>query len=195
MLKKFIHGLVFGAGFAVAFILVSGVVLCYLLPHWAGYSVTQASSPASASVVEVAAASSPATQDYSFFNQSAHPSMQLPHGGGILSMMPVSTAAGSKKPNTYQLWLTENKLWEIRTREEQVDIRALPYPAQADSAELNKIMQKIQDNPLSGPSSMTIDSDSIAQLKSGKRLPQDKILNGQLHISAEGAVFVIPNPY
>jgi hypothetical protein len=44
-------------------------------------------------------------------------------------------------------------------------------------------------------SAMTVSASDIAILKSGEHPRRDSSLNGDLMISVEGVVFVIPNPY
>jgi hypothetical protein len=197
MLKRFINGLVFGSGFAIAFVLVGAIAMNYVLPRLVTSAITETKqpefkNPKEAEVVKPDSKLPPETKDFSFFNSGGR--MEIPSGGGILSMSPVSTAKGSKRPSTYQLWLTESKLWQIRTNEERVEIEELPYPKNASITNLDQIMLKSL-GIASRQSSMTVSPESIAMLKSTGRCDRDETLNGKLKISTEGVVFVVPNPY
>jgi hypothetical protein len=132
-------------------------------------------------------------REFSFFKHSKD-RMQVPPGGGILAMSPMNTDQGSKRPSTYQLWMTESKLWQIRTIEEKAEIEELPYPKDASVADLDKLMHK---NLGFGArqSSMTVSAHEVSSLKTTGDSSRDETLNGKLRISVEGVVFVQPNPY
>ena len=197
MLKRFLNGIVFGSGFAIAFVLVGAVAMNYVLPRLITSAITETKqpdfkNPKEVEVIQPVPTSSQETKDYSFFNSGGR--LEIPSGGGILSMSPVSTEKDSKKPSTYQLWLTESKLWQIRTNEEKVEIEELPYPKNASISNLDQIMSE-KLGGASRQSSMTVSPETIAMLKSTGRCDRDKSLNGELKISVEGVVFVAPNPY
>ena len=197
MLKRFLNGIVFGSGFAIAFVLVGAVAMNYVLPRLITSAITETKqpdfkNPKEAEFIQSPSKSSPEAKDFSFFNAGGR--MEIPNGGGILSMSPVSTEKGSKRPSTYQLWLTESKLWQIRTNEEKVEIEELPYPKNANVSNLDQIMSE-KLGAASRNSSMTVSPETIATFKSTGRCDRDKTLNGKLNISSEGVVFVVPNPY
>jgi len=108
-------------------------------------------------------------------------------------MSPTNTKPGAKRPNTYQLWLTEKALWQIRTIEEKVEIEELPYPKVADVSELDRLMRE-KVGFAAGQGTMTVSSEEIRRLKAGLS-SRDGSLNGRLSMSVEGVVFVMPNPY
>jgi hypothetical protein len=120
--------------------------------------------------------------------------MKIPQGGGLLAMSPMNTVKGSKRPSTYQLWLTESKLWQIRTVEEKVEIEELPYPANASVNDLDSLIRK-NLGFAARQSTMTVSADELSRLKSAGSSSRDDTLNGTLRISVEGVVFVQPNPY
>ncbi len=120
--------------------------------------------------------------------------MKIPPGGGILAMSPMTTAQGSKRPSTYQLWLTESKLWQIRTVEEKVEIEELPYPKDASVADLDNLMRKNLGFQ-ARQSTMTVSAHDVSSLRSTGESSRDDSMNGKLRISVEGVVFVQPNPY
>lgn len=202
MLKKFRDGLVFGCGFALALAVVWciwGIAAAYFMPRIleSAASTTKQpefKSPVEARVVESAPAGVPEKSDFSFFKHSKD-RMKIPaDGGGILAMSPTTTVKGSRRPSTYQLWLTESKLWQIRTVEEKAEIEELPYPANANVQDLDNLMRK---NLGFGArqSTMTVSGYDVSSLKSGRDSSRDDTLNGKLRISVEGVVFVQPNPY
>lgn len=198
MLKKFFDGLVFGAGFAIAFALVWAIGISFVMPRLftsltAETKQPQFKNPSNAKFVEPDSSITPEKKEFSFFKNSGE-RMKIPPNGGILSMSPVTTAKGSKKPSTYQLWLTESKLWQIRTIEEKAEIEELPYPKNASVNDLDKLMSD-KLGLASRQSTMTVSSDEIARLKSTGNSLRDETLNGKLKISVEGVVFLVPNPY
>lgn len=198
MLKKFLDGLVFGFGLAVSLVVVSAIVIYFVVPKL----VTSYSSetkeptfqnPSSAVVKEPESKVEPEKKEFSFFKDSGD-RMRMPEGGGLLAMSPLPTPKGSKRPSTYQLWLTESTLWQIRTIEEKVEIEQLPYPKGASVKTLNDLMHK-NLGFTSGQSTMTVSPQEISSLKSSGGARRDESLNGKLQISVEGVVFVLPNPY
>ncbi|HXI37206.1 MAG TPA: hypothetical protein VNH80_09860 [Burkholderiales bacterium] len=201
MLKKFLDGLLFGAGFAIAFAVVWMAWTfgaSYFLPRMLEWSSSTTREPEFKRPVDTQVArpvpATPAeTKEYSFFKRSGE-RMKIPEGGGILAMSPMTTAKGAKRPNTYQLWLTDSKLWQIRTVDEKVEVEELPYPPNANVSNLDELMRK---NLGFGArqSTMTVSSHELGSLKSGGPSSRDATLNGKLSLTVEGVVFVQPNPY
>lgn len=198
MFKRFVDGLIFGAGFAIALVVVWTVGYMLLMPRLTAYFVSQATqtrqpefdNPREAKAVEPTPSIESEQKAFSFFKH-AGVTMKIPPGGGILSMAPIATAKGSKRPSTYQLWLTEDKLWQIRTTEEKAEVEELPYPKEASMEGLGKVMfEKV--GPASGQSTMTVSPVELARLKSNGHGGEDRSLNGTLKISVEGVVFVLP---
>jgi hypothetical protein len=198
MLKKFLGGLVFGSGFAVALVAIWLIGMTFIAPRMMESSTTRTKqpefkNPLEAKVATPDPATAPGKRDFSFFKNSGE-RMKIPPGGGILAMSPIDTAQGSKRPSTYQLWLTESKLWQIRTVEERVEIEELPYPRNASVTDLDNLMQK-NIGFGAGQGTMTVSADELRRLKSTRDPCCDESLNGKLRISTEGVVFVQPNPY
>lgn len=196
MLKKFVDGLVFGSGFAIAFVIVWTIWMSFVMSHLITSFTTQAEPPEFRNPREAKVATpSPSTlqesKQFSFFNHSGT-QMEIPAGGGILSMAPATTTSGSKRPSTYQLWLTETKLWQIRTAEDKAEVEELPYPKDAGARDLEKLMIEKFGY---AQSTMTISAHDISTFRATGSSSRDKTLNGTLKISTEGVVFVIPNPY
>jgi hypothetical protein len=201
MLKKFFDGLIFGCGFAFALAAIWTIWtigMAYFMPRVMDSVATKTKEPEferpiDAQVVDPVPGGSAEERDFSFFKHAAD-RMKIPPGGGILAMSPITTAKGSKRPSTYQLWLTESKLWQIRTTEEKVEIEELPYPVNADVADLGGQMRKSLGFA-ARQSTMTVSADELSRLKSADRSSRDDSLNGSLRITVEGVVFVQPNPY
>ena len=201
MLKKFLDGLIFGCGFAVALAAIWTVWtigMAYFMPRIMESVATttrepEFKKPVDAQIVNPVPGGEPEERDFSFFKHSAD-RMKIPPGGGILAMSPMNTAKGSRRPSTYQLWLTESKVWQIRTVEEKVEIEELPYPANASVADLDSLMRKSL-GLAARQSTMTVSADELSRLKSADNSSRDDSLNGKLRITVEGVVFVQPNPY
>lgn len=197
MLKKFTDGLIFGSGFAVALIIILSLGIIFVLPK-ALDTLSSANpktqefknpKPADAFIPE-----SSANKDFSFFKSDGE-RMKIPNFGGILSMSVIQSAPDAKRPSTYQLWLTETSLWQIRTIEDKVEIEALDRPQNANADILDKLMsEKIGSSGRQGGTT-TISSSEIQHLKSGSGASRDSMLNGKLTLSKEGVVFVYPNNY
>lgn len=196
MLKKFLSGLVFGAGFSIAFVAIWIVGVVYLLPRVVGVShkAPAFEHPKSAEVAKpdhsLAQGSS---RKFDFFKNSEN-RMKIPENGGILSMSPVSTPADAERPNTYQLWLTHSELWQIRTVGKKTEIEKLSYPDGASVKTLDSLMRK-NLGIAAMQSTMTVSGIQINKLKSSGESWRDDTLNGKLKITVEGVVFVMPNPY
>jgi hypothetical protein len=200
-MRKFLDGVLFGGGLALAFVMVWtlwSLGMAYFMPRMMESAMTTTREPEFRKPVE-ARAVGPAPdaaaghRDFSFFKHSAG-RMKIPPGGGLLAMSPMSTAAGAKRPSTYQLWLTDAKLWQIRTVEEKVEIEELPYPANASVTDLDSQMRKSL-GIAARQSTMTVSADELARIRTTGGSSRDEGLNGKLGISAEGVVFVQPNPY
>jgi len=197
MLKKFFEGIVFGLGLAISFVAFCAIGIYFVLPNLITSYTAQTKEPKfenpSEAVVKEAEPKIESDQkEFSLFK--SRPQMAIPAGGGILSVSPTTTVKGSKRPSTYQLWLTEAALWQIRTVEEKVEIEELPYPKGANMTTLNEIMFK-NLGVASRQSTMTVSPEQISHIKTAGSSSRDETLNGKLKISVEGVVFVLPNPY
>jgi len=198
MLKRFLDGLIFGTGLAIAFVMVTAIGWYLALPKILSSTTVETrqptfDNPKEAVVAEPQPGLTLDSREFSFYKDSGA-RMQVPAGGGILSMSPVTTAKGAKRPSTYQLWLTENKLWQIRTTEDKVEIEELPHTKGMQIEAIDKLMSDKVGLAV-GRSSMTVSSQELRQLKSTGNCGRDEMLNGEMKISTEGVVFVLPNPY
>ncbi|SRR6266581_7033630 len=201
MLKKFLDGLVFGSGLALALAAIWtiwSIGMAYFMPRIMESVATttkepEFKNPVDAQVMDPAPGGTSEKKDFSFFKHSGQ-RMKIPSGGGILAMSPMNTAKGSKKPSTYQLWLTDSKLWQIRTVEDKSEIEELPYPPNASVTDLDNLMRKSLGFA-ARQSTMTVSAEELSKLRSTGESWRDDSLNGKLRISVEGVVFVQPNPY
>jgi hypothetical protein len=200
MLKKILDGALFGLGFALAFVVVWAISMWYVMPKlWEASPPNletrepEFRKPAEAQVATPKPGAAPDKREFSFFKHGRS-RMEIPQGGGILSMSPMSTAQGANRPSTYQLWLTESKLWQIRTTEDKAEIEELPYPKADAVAELGKLMHKSLGYA-ARQSSMTISAFDVDALRTKGETSRDETLNGKLRISVEGVVFIQPGRY
>jgi hypothetical protein len=198
MLRKFLEGIVFGTGFAIACVVIWSMSMFYAIPRVMESVTTQAKvpefeNPIDARIAVPDASGAKIGPDFSFFKRSEE-RMKIPQGGGILAMAPMSTAAGAKRPSTYQLWLTESALWQIRTVEDKAQIERLPRPKDATASDLDRLMRE-KLGPAALQSMMTVSDTEIQTLRATGHSLRDESLNGKLRITVEGVVFVLPNPY
>ena len=198
MLKKFLDGLIFGTGFAIAFVIVCAIGLYFVMPSILTSATVETrqptfDNPKEAVVAEPQPGMSPENKAFSFFKDSGE-RMKIPVGGGILSMSSIATSKYSNIPSTYQLWLTENKLWQIRTTEEKVEIEELPHTENMKVDDLDQLMFK-NLGMNARQSTMTVSAEEINRIKTSGTSSRDDSLNGKLKISVEGVVFLLPEPY
>jgi hypothetical protein len=198
LLRKFVDGLAFGAGLAISFVAVWCIAAYFVLPRLMGPVAMETSTPkfekpTDAQVVTPDPRAGTKERDFSFFRHSAD-RMAIPQGGGILAMAPVTTAAGARRPSTYQLWLTEAGLWQIRTIEDKAQVEQLPRPQGASVLDLDRLMRE-QLGPMARQSTMTVSPVDVQKLRSSGASSRDATLNGKLSITVEGIVFILPNPY
>ncbi len=197
MFRRFVNGIIFGAGFGIAFAAVWIVSLSYILPEVmeSKYKEPDFNNPKPAKVIQPEE-SKPATPvesgEYSFFKHTDR--MKIPPGGGILAMSPMQKEIGDNRPRTYQLWLTQSELWQIRTVKDKVEIEKIPYPENASAETLYELMnEKLGIH--AGQATMTVSGNEISRIKTDGKSPRNQTLNGKLSVTTEGVVFVLPNPY
>ena len=197
VLKKFRDGLVFGAGFAVAFLVVLGISMVFVIPRLMDSVTTQTrvpkfEKPTDAEIAKPDPSAAKSAHDFTFFKRSDR--MKIPHGGGILAMATTITQAVANRPSTYQLWLTESSLWQIQTSGDKAQVEQLPRPASASVEDLDRLMRE-KLGPAALQSTMTVSDMEIQKLRTVGSSSRDESLNGKLNITVEGVVFVLPNAY
>lgn len=198
MLKRFLDGLVFGTGMAVALVAVWSLSMYFAIPWLMTSTITERKipnfdNPTDVQVLKRDASLPESTREFSFFKHSES-RMQIPQGGGILAMAPMSTPPGATRPSTYQLWLTEAGLWQIRTAEDQAQVEKLSRPDNATVRDIDRLMRE-KLGPMALQSTMTVSNGEIQKLQSSGDSSRDDSLNGKLSITVDGVVFVLPNAY
>lgn len=196
MFNKFLSGLVFGSGFAIAFVFITYLGLQVLLPAAINSSnkTPEFKDSKSAEVIEQEPSPTPqmATEtDFKLYKNS-RAKMEVPAGGGILSIAAVKTPAGNNYPSTYQLWITESEFWQVKTTEQKVEIEQLEYPTVLPIDAVDATMREQAGHAMS---TMTVHSETITSLKMGKGSWHDQDMNGKTKITKEGVVFIQPNAF
>jgi hypothetical protein len=198
VLSKFLHGLAFGAGLALAFGTVWILWMCFVVPRVmesfvADPGAPRFGNPADAQAVAPDPGAAKRDREFNFFKHGKS-RMEIPRGGGILALVPVSTPAGEDRPRTYQLWLTEKGLWQVRTNADKAQGEALARPENASVEDLDRLVRE-QLGSTARKSMMTVSEVDIHRLRSTGTSWRDDSLNGKLNITVDGIVFLIPNPY
>ena len=190
-MHTFIRGFIFGLGFCVAVVVFGFASSVFVLPHFieASHDPTFTNPETPDLVVRI-----PESQSkYSFF-KSSRTEMKVPPEGGILAMGVLSTPSGSKRPRTYQLWLTASELWQIQTDEQKPTVEQLPYPESGPVTALYRIQSEHVGN-LSGSGTTTIGAAEIERLKQGFESNGESDLHGKLRITGKGVVFLEPDEF
>lgn len=196
MFKKFLSGLVFGSGFAIAFVFIAYIGLQVIFPAVLSSSdkTPEFNDSKSAGVIEQESSSMAQIAAGTSFElyKNSRAKMQVPTGGGILSIASVNTPTGNKYPSTYQLWITESEFWQVRTTEQNVEIEKLEYPNVLPIDAVDATMRKQAGYAMS---TMTFHSEAITSLKMGHGSWHDQDMNGKTKITIEGVVFIQPNEF
>ena len=196
MLKKFLNGLIFGSGFAIAFLamLYFGLQMIFPSVNDSSDRVPEFSNAQKVEVIkqeERVVSIENSTRDFKLYNDT-RPEMAVSSGGGIVSIATVFTPPENLKPNTYQLWITESEFWQIRTIGDEVEVELLEYPSIAPVNAVQAIMRKQVG---SAQSTMTVRSDEIASLQLGYGSWHEQDMNGKMKITKDNVVFFMPNKY
>jgi hypothetical protein len=198
VLSKFLHGLAFGAGLAIAFATVWVLWMCFVVPPVMQSFVAAPRAPTFENPTEAKGATpdpggAKREREFNFFKHGKS-RMEIPQGGGILALVPVSTPAGEDRPRTYQLWLTEKALWQVRTTGDKAQSEPLARPENANVEDLDRLVRE-QLGSTARKSMMTVSEVDIHKLRSTGTSWRDDSLNGKLSITVDGIVFLVPNPY
>ncbi|MBA6390947.1 hypothetical protein H4J38_09195 [Colwellia sp. BRX10-3] len=196
MFKRFLNGLIFGSGFAIALLAILYFGLQIIFPGVNGSSdrVPEFSNAQKAEVIEQeerVVSIENSVRDFKLYNDT-RPKMEVSSGGGIFSIATVFTPPENLKPNTYQLWITENDFWQIRTIGDEVEVELLEYPLIAPVDAVQATMRKQVG---SAQSTMTVSSEEIASLQLGHGSWHDQDMNGKMKITNNKIVFFMPNKY
>lgn len=201
MFEKFIQGLVFGAGFGIAFVVILYVSKPYVFPEGSAISYTDMpqferplAEPPKITIPVTTAPANAETPGDSSVEQGSGDDAEIPESGGILTMSPVATDAKATRSSTYQLWLTRSGLWRIKTNEDNAELEKLDYPDVASLRTLTRQMEA--DLGMTwGQSTITVSGPEIKQIKSEGVSVKAQTLSGMLQITGEGVVYMLPDPF
>jgi len=196
MLKRFLHGLLFGLGFGLALVVVLTVHFLKVMPQ-----LVEEVLPTSEPIIESGKESQIVpldpekreTREFSFFRTSKR-MREIPLNGGILAMCVLTSEGPGNRPTTFQLWLTEEHLWKIRTEGEAVEVEEEKYPDKEPVESIDELMHE-STGWQSGFSTMVIQSSEIEKLSKGLETSRDDHMNGSLRITEDGVVFFLPTEY
>lgn len=197
MLKKFLYGLAFGAGFGIALVAVWIGASYFFLPRLVESSFEasrepEMSDPKTAELLAPKRDPARTVPEFKFFKDSERPEVMIPEGGGILAMVVLPTDPKAERPSTFQLWLTGQELWKIRTEEAKVSIERMSYPSSEPVRALDQMMRGGPGRGL-GRSKMTVSLAMIDAVKRGEECAEDDRSNGEFRMTTEGVLFLMPN--
>ncbi|MPY75635.1 MAG: hypothetical protein GEU87_15400 [Alphaproteobacteria bacterium] len=197
MLKKFLHGIAFGAGFGIALVAVWVGATFFLLPRlveseFASSGEPELSDRKTAELLHPQRGPARTVPEFRIFKDSERYEMTIPEGGGILTMTVLPTESEAQRPRTFQLWLTGTELWKIRTEETKVLIERMTYPSSDPVKSLDRVMRDNMGRGL-GKSTMTVSQATIEGVRRGEECAEDDHLNGEFRMTTEGVLFLMPN--
>ena len=195
MLKKFLNGLVFGAGFTIAFVAIWTISLSYVVPTVFENATKKSPDLAGGTETTVVPIEKGQESVRSFkLHKGREEEWKIPVGGGILSIAVLEEDSGKSRPSTFQAWVTETDAFAIKTEGDIPTIKKASYP-KANAVDYAGTL--VHDNVGFQKQNMTmpISESEVRRLKSGMASSRDDFLNGQLRITPEGVVFLLPNEY
>lgn len=194
MFRKLFEGLLFGAGFAIAFVAVVTLYFQVVVPNPMmankQASRVELSGGQPAEVVTSAAASKREFQ----LHKGGMGSMTIPPRGGVLSLAIVDGPADDNRPSTFQAWVTESEAFVIRTKGDRPEVEKVPYPDE-DATDYASGLVYNNVGFQESNSTLTVSADEIQRLKNGLPSARDSGYNGTFKITTDGVVFFLPNEY
>src|SRR5258708_17512886 len=105
VLRKFLEGLIFGTGLAIAFVVVWIISMAFVIPRVMESATTHSTAPKFENPTDAqVAAPDPSVagipRDFSFFKHSGG-RMKIPTGGGRLAIASTTPRTGAQCPSTY----------------------------------------------------------------------------------------------
>lgn len=198
MLKKIVSGLLVGASAAVAFWGVTSLYLSKVLPEQLT-SLSTTSSPVSNeklsmenAVVHEVVDKNPTEREFELYNYRSTP-MSIPDGGGILSISIGTSPPEAERPTSFQVWLTDEKTFIIRTEEEIPTVNDGP-PAKGEPFQFASNLVYQNHGFRKGNSTRSITREQIQRMKNGEIITEPG-LNGSFRITKKGVVFFVPNKF
>ncbi|GAB4126153.1 MAG: hypothetical protein Tsb0027_25450 [Wenzhouxiangellaceae bacterium] len=195
MLRKFLHGLVFGSGFAVAFLVILAMGVVYFLPSLIDNSIKNKFDMSDAKEVKMIPSKheNNSKRDFSLYND-LHYESKIPENGGKLSIVIFEEDSGNDRPDSFQAWVTETEAYVISTNGDVPKIKVVPYDTDnpVDYAS-DLVFDNVGFHRLN--TTMEISETEINRLMAGQSLPRENYMNGDLRITDDGVVLLIPNKY
>jgi hypothetical protein len=195
MLKKFSHGLMFGAGFGVATVAVWLIAMSYVVPA-ALEKITERSPDMSGAEPAAVVPLEEKTDDVKPFKLHIGEELErkIPKEGGMLSIAVLPHDSGHSRPSTFQAWVTETEAFIISTEGEMPIIKPVPY---REHKAVDYGGWLVRENVGFVKQNLTrpIQKNEIEALKKGISSGREAFLNGTFRISESGVVFFLPNEY
>lgn len=194
MFRKLIEGLLYGTGFAIAFVAVVTLYFQVVVPNPMmankQASRVELSGGKPAEVVTSTAANKREFQ----LHKDGMGSMTIPPQGGILSLAIIEGPADGNRPSTFQAWVTESEAFVVRTKGDKPEVEKVPYP-DGDAADYASGLVYNNVGFQEANASLTVSADEIQKLKTGLPSSRDFGYNGTFKITTDGVVFFLPNEY
>lgn len=195
MFKKFLSGLVLGAGFAIAFVVIWAIALSYLIPAVLENATNKSPDMVGGTESTVVPIDiKPASSRKFTLHKDQEEERTIPVGGGILSIAVLEEDSGKIRPSSFQAWVTESEAFVISTDGDIPTIKKVPYP---ETKAIDYAVTLVYDNVGFQKQNITmhVKEGDVNRLKDGKAASRDEYLNGQMRATVEGVVFFIPNEY
>ena len=196
MWKKFVQGLFFGSGAAIAFVAIWIVSASYVIPAAMKEIANQTpdmSGGKPADVIPLAEDGSVPTRQFELHKGMEH-ERKIPQGGGMLSIAVLPADSGYSRPSTFQAWVTESEAFIISTEGVIPTVKAVPYRSRNAVDYASTLVQEnvgfVKQNL-----TMPINKSEVESLKRGKKSVKGDFYNGEFRITDNGAVFLLPNEY
>lgn len=195
MFKKLISGLVFGVGFAIAFVAICIIGFSYVAPTILENASKKSPDMAGGTETTVVPIENEQKSVRKFtLDKGREEERKIPAGGGMLSIAALEEDSGKNRPSSFQAWVTESEAFIISTEGDIPAIKKTLYP---ETKAVDYAGTLVYDNVGFQKQNITmpIEESEVSRLKSGKPSGRDDSLNGQLRITPEGVVFFLPNEY
>jgi hypothetical protein len=195
MLKKFMHGLVFGAGAGVAFVVVWLVAISYVIPSALEKMTTKTPNMSGAREATVRPVDTVRPEERSFtLHKGAEIERKIPSGGGMLSISVLEDDGKGDRPSTFQAWVTESEAYIIKTVADVPTLKRVDYPKTGAVDYASELITKnvgFKEQNITTP----VSGEDVRRLKRGNEINRGQFYNGIFRITEGGVVFFLPNQY
>ncbi|WP_025820695.1 hypothetical protein [Shewanella marina] len=195
MFKKFLNGLVFGSGFAIAFVAIWAIGLSYVIPMVIENTSNKEPDMSGSKIESVVPLAKDTTKKREYkLHKGAEYERKIPMNGGMLSIAIFDEDSGKDRPNSFQAWVTKNEAFIVSTEGDIPTIKRVPYKT---TIPVDFASNLVHDNVgfHKQNSTMTISEIEIKRLKDGRPSSREGYLNGELRMTENGVVFLMPNKY